>query len=458
MFATLDEQAIVAQCTPQGAGALAIIRISGAHAIGISNSFAKLASGKPLKECDSHTVHYGHILSAEGKFIDAVMFTLMRTPRSFTGEDTVEITCHNNPFIIQEIIQQAITHGARLAGPGEFTKRAFLNKKIDLLAAEAINEVIHAATPMALKQSLAQLEGSFSSWIVEIEQLLLKALSLAHASLEFLDEEISFDAEIGALIGAAQEKIATTKSQFNAQQHIRQGIRVAIIGSVNAGKSSLFNALLNKERAIVTPMAGTTRDTIEAGVYKEGIYWTIIDTAGLRETDNAIEQEGINRSYQEAALADIILLVIDSSRKLSPHESTLYQDFLIKYQSKVIPVHHKIDLPALCQTSLSSTTPIAVSSLTRTNIETLETALLVKAQALMQKADAPFLLNKRHFNLLIALENQLTQLKHILTPPFACELVIYHLAEALGNIGELTGKSISETAVDAIFKEFCVGK
>ena len=271
------------------------------------------------------------------------------------------------------------------------------------MAAEAINEVIHAATPMALKQSLAQLEGSFSSWIIEIEQLLLKALSLAHASLEFLDEEMSFDAEIGALIGAAQEKIAATKSQFNAQQHIRQGIRVAIIGSVNAGKSSLFNALLNKERAIVTPMAGTTRDTIEAGVYKEGIYWTIIDTAGLRETDNAIEQEGINRSYQEAALADIILLVIDSSRKLSPHESTLYQDFLIKYQSKVIPVHHKVDLPALCQTSLSSTTPIAVSSLTRTNIETLETALFVKAQALMQKADAPFLLNKRHFNLLIAL-------------------------------------------------------
>ena len=222
----------------------------------------------------------------------------MRSPKTFTGQDTVEITCHNNQFIIEEIINLAIANGARLAQQGEFTKRAVFNGKIDLVQAEAINELIHAQTQLALKQSLAQLTGSFSHCLASLEKELLKALALSEASFEFLDEEMDFAPQIQALISSLQNTITGIKKTFNQQQQIRQGIRIAIIGSVNAGKSSLFNALLNQDRAIVSAIAGTTRDAIEAGVYTKGNYWTLVDTAGLRQTHDIIEQEGIKRSLK----------------------------------------------------------------------------------------------------------------------------------------------------------------
>ena len=279
---TRDEQTIIAQCTPAGAGAIALLRMSGDDAITIADSIAQLTSKIKLSDCATHTIHYGWVTDQDGNHIDQVLFLLMKAPRTFTGQNTVEITCHNNPFIIEQIIAQTIAYGARIADKGEFSRRAFLNGKIDLVQAEAINELIHANTQQALKKSLSQVEGSLSHWIETIQTELFKARAYCEASFEFIDEEINFAPQIKENIKNILSTITQLKKSFDQQSQIRQGLRIALIGSVNAGKSSLFNALLGKDRAIVTNIAGTTRDVIEAGVYRDGNYWTFVDTAGLR--------------------------------------------------------------------------------------------------------------------------------------------------------------------------------
>lgn len=457
---THDDQTIIAQCTPSGSGALALLRICGINALTIASRMSRLSSGKTLTELPTHTIHYGKVINADGADIDSVMFLLMHGPKTFTGQHTVEITCHNNPFIINEIIASAITCDARLAQEGEFTRRAVMNKKIDLVQAEAINELIHANTAQALKKSLAQLDGSFSHWIQQIEQELIKALAFSESSFEFIDEEMEFGHQIKVSIDTILTTIHMLKKTFNQQQQIRQGVRIALIGSVNAGKSSLFNALLHKERSIVTNIAGTTRDVIEAGLYKSNSYWTLIDTAGLRATDDTIEREGITRSLQEAALADIIILVIDSARSMTHEEQTIYNDIIAQHQQKIIVVHNKIDQRISDQLPIFTThAAIEVSSTHHINLELLENHIEVKIAHLFAHADAPFLLNKRQFTLLLALEKALEDIQQMLQPQHvAYELLSYHLQEALTHLTELTGKSISEQGMDAVFREFCVGK
>lgn len=459
MIYSHDDETIIAQCTPKGNGAIALLRISGIGAIDVATKISKLASGIPLKNLLTHTIHYGLIVDCAGAHLDQVMFLLMHGPKTFTGQDTVEITCHNNPFIVQSIIEQALLHGARLAKQGEFTRRAVLNNKIDVIQAEAINELIHANTQMALKKSLAQLEGSFSNWIEKIQKKLTKALAFSEASFEFIDEEMSFGPQIKDIINNALTTITSVKKTFNQQLQIRQGIRIAIIGSVNTGKSSLFNTLLNKDRAIVTNIAGTTRDSLEAGLYRDNAYWTLIDTAGLRQTHDVIEQEGIKRSHQEAQLADIILLVIDSSRALTQEEFAVYQDIAATYEHKIILVHNKSDLQSRAHTPLCDQKTIAVSSVHKHGIELLEHAIVDKITILLQSAESPFLLNHRQYNLLLDLEKRLHSLVELLeNKTIHYELLSYHLNDALAHLSELTGKTISEQGMDAVFREFCVGK
>jgi tRNA modification GTPase len=479
MFHSPDEQTIIAQCTPRGSGAIALLRISGASAIIIADAIAHLASGKKLNDLASHTIHYGTIIDHHKNHIDSVLFMLMHGPRTFTGQDTVEITCHNNQFIIEEIISLAIRAGARLAQEGEFTKRAVINGKIDLVQAEAINELIHAQTQMALKQSLAQLSGSFSSWLAGIEMELMKALAFCQASFEFLDEEIELGGPITHMIGGIKFSISEIKKTFNEQQQIRQGVRVAIIGSVNAGKSSLFNALLNQQRAIVNAQAGTTRDSIEAGLYKNGNFWTLVDTAGLRQTQDAIEQEGIRRSFEEAHKADIILLAYDATKELSNEEEIVYMQLQHKYTSKIICVYTKCDdnndtlrhaqgeslntniLNFIHAEPIQASTynSIRVSSKTKNNIDTLESAIQQKIATLFADIASPFLLNQRQHNLLLALETKLVDIETMLkSKQIAYELLSIHLNDAIAHLAELSGKEISETSMDMVFREFCVGK
>jgi tRNA modification GTPase len=451
--------AIIAQCTPQGSGAIALLRLSGDNAFQIADTISKLPNNKIISALPTHTIQYGWVVDKNNAHIDQVLFLLMRAPHTFTGDDTIEITCHNNPFIIQNIIQTTLAAGARLAQEGEFSRRAVNNNKIDIIQAEAINDLIHANTQLALKQSLSQLEGSFSHWITTIEKQLIKALALSDASFEFLDEEnMEFNTQIKDIIDSVFTTITNLKNTFNQQQQIRNGIRIAIIGSVNAGKSSLFNALLNQERAIVTNIAGTTRDAIEAGLYKNNNYWTLIDTAGLRTTNDIVEQMGITRSHEEAHKADIILLVFDGSQQLNDAENTVYQNLLNTYADKIIMVINKADLPQQPNSITSNHPTYSACTTNKESINAIESAIQNKISSLFASIGSPFLLNQRHYNNLLSLETKLMSTKSLLGEKTSYELVSYHLQDALTTLSELTGKTISEAGMDAVFREFCVGK
>lgn len=452
-----DEQTIIAQCTPQGAGAIALLRLSGDDAVAIADRIAQLSSGKRLIDVPTHTIHYGNVVDKAGTVLDNVLFLVMHGPRSFTGQHTVEITCHNNPFICQAIIAAARDAGARLAQEGEFSKRAVLNDKIDLLQAEAINELINANNEQSLKQSLAQLGGSFSAHIQAIEKELISALAFTNASFEFIEEEnIEFGTTIKQIVTSLRTQIATLRSSFDQQKQLRSGIKIALIGSVNAGKSSLFNGLIGQNRAIVTDQAGTTRDVIEAGFYEQGSYWTLIDTAGLRTTNDLIEKEGIKRSYEQAATADIILLIIDSARLLSDQERTIYNDLYTRYSDKIIPVMTKADLPTVIEPLFAKTVQLCTAD--RASIQPLKEAIFTKAGELFALLKSPYLLNQRQFNLMIELDKNLQEIDLLLGTDIAYELIAYHITQALAQCSQMTGKTVTEEAMDAVFKEFCVGK
>lgn len=455
MYYTHDEQTIVAQCTPKGSGALALIRISGVTALACAERMSKLASKKSLLELSSHTIHFGWVVDECNNHLDQVLFLLMKAPATFTGQDSVEITCHNNQLLIEKIMSEAIRCGARLAQEGEFTRRAYLNKKIDLTQAEAIDDLIHAQSDSALKKSLAQLEGTLSQQITIIEEKILQALAWCEANFEFLDEERDFSELIKTRLAELITHITTLQHSFNLQKQIRQGIRIALIGSVNAGKSSLFNTLVQQKRAIVSAHAGTTRDTIESSIYHDGVAWTFVDTAGLRQTDNVIEQEGITRSYAEAQQADLILLVYDGSHELSAQEQEIYTQLTQQYASKIITVTTKVDLASKGMGVLNS---IPVSTITQTGINELTKTINTHVATLLSAHQAPFLLNKRQYQLLTTVKERLEAVVSLLEKTVQYELVAYHLKDTLEIMSELTGKTISEAALDKIFREFCVGK
>ena len=474
---TRDEEPIIALCTPRGSGAIAVIRISGSRASGsrtigsgvskIVDKISKLSSGKKLQELSSHTIHHGHIVNpTSSEIVDEVLFFLMNGPKTFTGQDTIEISCHNNHFIIEEIITHAISCGARLAKPGEFTKRAFLNKKVDLVQAEAIHDVITAQTELALRKSMAQLHGSFSEYISKIEQSLLEILTFAEASFEFLDEEqrdLDFDKNVKNKFVSLQKKLVIAKQNFNQQQRIKEGVRFAIIGSVNVGKSTLFNALLKKNRAIVTDIAGTTRDSIEASLYKDGNFWLLIDTAGLRQTGDVIEKEGIERSLREAEQADIILLVCDPQTIEFDQQMHLYKDIFEKYQKKVIVVLNKIDESSdkkaerIIKDSFKDTV-ILVSAKNKTGIEEVEKQIQDKIQEIFKQLRSPFLLNQRQFHLVSELEIKMKAVEKESSSTVHYELVAHHVRDMLEHLSELTGKDVSEQVLDNVFSKFCIGK
>ncbi len=456
MLLSRDEATIIAQCTPKGSGALALLRLSGINTLDIAGKMSTLASGKKLIDVPTHTIQYGSVVDQKGTAIDQVLFLVMHGPKTFTGQDTVEISCHNNPFIIEAITAAALKSGARLAQEGEFTKRAVLNKKMDLIQAEAINDLIHANNQQTLKQSLAQLNGTLSAWIHQIEKQLIKAIALSEASFEFIDEEdMAFGTQIEKILAGIMDDIEKIKESFDQQNQIRNGIRIALIGSVNAGKSSLFNALLGKDRAIVTEQPGTTRDVIESGLYRNGTYLTMVDTAGLRQTEDKIEKEGIKRSEQEAQKADIILLIIDGSRENSKEEQAIYHELHTTHRHKTIVIKNKADIAKDVDI-----VPDAISASYKQpkSIETINQAIERMINRLFTTIASPLLLNQRQFNLLLQLEQKLIEIFPLLKGTIQYELLSYHLSDAVAHIAELTGKTISEESMNAVFREFCVGK
>lgn len=459
-----ENETIIALCTPRGSGAIAVLRVCGDNAIQVTDKISKLSSAKKLIDCNTHTIHHGHIIS-KSSVVDEVLFFLMQAPKTFTGQDTVEISCHNNPFIIEQIIELAIKSGARLAERGEFTRRAFLNEKIDLSQAESINEIINAQTEIALKKSMAQLQGSLSNYLTLIENELVELSAFVESSFEFLEEEQQ-DLEIENLIRQKiddiSKKLRETKLNFAQQQQIKDGIRIGIIGWVNAGKSTLFNALLKKDRAIVTNVEGTTRDSIESSIYRNGNFWLLVDTAGLRKTEDFIEQAGIERSLMQAEQSDVVLLVFDSSIELSENQIKFYDDIYKKYKNKIIVIANKSDIPVkdnLTKSIFSNDKDILlISADKKCGIDLLENEIEKKVQDIFAKLQSPFILNQRQYNLIMDLENKLEFVVNEYLNPIQYELMAYHIKEMLEKLSELTGKNVAENVLDKVFTSFCVGK
>jgi len=467
-----DQEPIIALCTPRGSGAIALIRLSGVGAVEVANAFCHLASGKKLTDCLTHTIHFGRVVTPiTNTVVDEILFLLMRAPKTFTGQDTVEMTCHNNQFIIEKIIELACSYGARLARAGEFSKRAFLSGKIDLVQAEAINDVIHAQTEEALRRSMEQLQGSLSCHMRDIDVRLVKLLTLAEASFEFLEEEqrdmsleLTFRQECSDLLAHMRELLV----RFAQQQQVRQGVRIALVGRVNAGKSTLFNVLVKQDRAIVADVAGTTRDSIELSLYKGGIFWTFVDTAGLRDTYDMIEKLGIERTFIEAKSADVVLLVFDATMPIDNHDREFYSRLIQEYSSKIIVVVNKIDAEAQGVASpdnsnllrgIDSSIPcLHVSALQRDGIKELETMVDEKIQTLFAQLKSPYLLTQRQARLIAEMEGKLDIVVKGFSDVLHYELIAYHLKESLEKIAELTGKNVTECILDKVFNDFCVGK
>ncbi len=513
---TNDKDSIIALCTPRGSGAIAVLRLSGDNVVQVADEISKLSSKKKLKDSQTHTIHHGHVISSKNnEIIDEVLFFLMHAPKTFTGQDTVEISCHNNPFIIERIIEQAILEGARLADRGEFTKRAFLNKKIDFVQAESINEIINAQTELALKKSMSQLQGSLSNYLSLLEYDLIGLLSLVENSFEFMQEEQQ-DLNIEKLVKEKtiqiESKLKEIKLNFSQQQQIKDGIRICLLGCVNTGKSTLFNALLKKDRAIVTEIEGTTRDSVESSIYRNGNFWLFVDTAGLRKTKDFIEQQGIKRSMQQAAGADIILLIFDLSVVLFDQQLKAYKDIFEKYKDKIILVANKADIEikeSLEQLNFICSYPstgsgrtdffeisaargdhsisswlkvpevlnewacpehrrgiepyelkkfIKVSATKKERIRLLECEIENKVQEIFSKLQSPFLLNQRQYNLILELEKKLEFIVKNYINPIQYELMAYHIKQILEKLSELTGKNVTEKVLDRVFSDFCVGK
>jgi tRNA modification GTPase len=457
------DDTIAAIATPLGEGGLAVIRVSGPDAFVIADKFFVPTGKSSLKPSDAltHTIHYGRIVR-HGETVDEVLLSVLRAPRTFTREDTVEISCHGGLLPAKLVLDMALENGARLAEPGEFTRRAFLNGRLDLAQAEAVADLIHSRTELALAAANEQLAGKLSQRINHLRDEMMKTLAHVEAHIDFPDEDIAPETR-AQLIQRLENGVAFMDELLrtaNEGQILRRGIRTAIVGRPNAGKSSLLNQLLGHDRAIVSPIAGTTRDTIEETANIRGLPIVFIDTAGLREARDEIEVEGIRRSRETLAKAELILHVLDVSEPLTPADETYLAEFASK---KRILVLNKTDLPKklVLPQSTSNQQPATcnVCSVNGQGMEALKDAIknLVWAGNI-EAGMLQVMINSRHQEALgrarIATLETIAALRADLT----LELVALDLRIAVNAVGEIVGKTATDDLLDSIFSQFCLGK
>ncbi|MDD2319269.1 MAG: tRNA uridine-5-carboxymethylaminomethyl(34) synthesis GTPase MnmE [Geobacteraceae bacterium] len=450
---------IAAISTPLGEGGIGIVRVSGPAAEEIARSFF---SRKPSGGFQSHRFYYGEILDPDsGDCVDETMLVLMRAPRSYTCEDVLEIQCHGGYLIVQKVLQLVLRAGARLAEPGEFTKRAFLNGRIDLLQAEAVIEVIRGKTEAALALAQHQREGLLSKRIAAVKEGIVTSLAFIEAYLDFPEEDID-------LPGVHQIKVATQTSLqlieellsgFQQGKVIREGVSVLIVGKPNVGKSSLLNTLLKEKRAIVTSIPGTTRDIIEEVVNIKGLPVTLLDTAGIRDTGDEIEQEGMKLTMEKIPLADLILFVVDASKSFD-NEDMLIMDAVLKRPFLVVA--NKKDLPTVLQLpeQIGSAPVVAISARDGAGIEDLRTAIFerfVHGQALDGR-DFTALSQARHRDALDRSKKSLLSFLKNFAIDIPFEIAAIDLRDALHALDEVTGETTTDDILDQIFTRFCIGK
>jgi tRNA modification GTPase len=451
---------IVAIATPIGEGGLAVVRLSGPDAFSIADkSFHPLgAQSQKPSAAASHTVHYGRIVSGS-KLIDEVLLTVLRAPRTFTTENTVEISCHGGILPAKMVLDELLAGGARLAEPGEFTRRAFLNGRIDLAQAEAVADLIHSRTELALAAANEQLAGKLSRRINRLRDELMLVLAHVEAHIDFPDEDISPDTReqlLGKLrrgLGFMEELLRTA----NEGQILRRGIRAAIVGRPNAGKSSLLNQLLGRDRAIVSPTPGTTRDTIEETANIRGLPVIFVDTAGLREARDEIEREGIRRSRESLDQAEFILHVFDASEPLTTEDEKLLAEFAGK---KRILVRNKTDLSVkLSFPPELSAEQVDVSCTRGDGIEALKNAIKELVWSGEINADMlQVVISSRHQDALTRARIATQRAADALAEGATLELVAVDVRTGVSAVGEIVGKTATEDLLDAIFSQFCIGK
>jgi tRNA modification GTPase len=449
------DDTIVAIATPLGEGGLAVLRVSGPEATGIADKIF-VGKGKP-STAPSHTLHFGKIIR-DGNTIDEVLLAVLRAPRTFTREDTVEISCHGGILPAKLILDAILGSGARLAEPGEFTRRAFLNGRIDLAQAEAVADLIHSRTELALAAANEQLAGQLSRRINRLRDDLLHILAHVEAHIDFPDEDIAPDTREQLLkrLEDGLGFIAQLLQTANEGQILRRGIRAAIVGRPNSGKSSLLNQLLGHDRAIVSPIPGTTRDTIEETANVRGLPVVFIDTAGLREARDEIEIEGIRRSRQSLAQAELILHVLDANQPLTAEDENYFTEFAGK---KRIFVRNKMDLPIHCELPTALSPAMDVSCVTGQGLESLKDAIKALVWSGEIKAEMlQVMINSRHQDALNRARTAALRTAEALRNNATLELVALDLRIAVAAVGEIVGKTTTEDLLDSIFGQFCIGK
>ena len=457
-----DFDTICAIATALGEGGIAIIRVSGDKALDIVSKIFKAHSGQDIKSMKSYTMKYGHIYDVDNEeLIDEVIISFMKGPKSFTAEDTVEINCHGGVVSTNKVLESVIKAGARLAEPGEFTKRAFLNGRIDLSQAEAVMDIIKAKTDLAMKSALMQSTGHLSTQINKQREYMLNILALVEFAVDFTEDDEDVDPSIPIKVAESLEKSIGEMNVLlrgaDEGKLIREGLSLAIVGKPNVGKSSLLNALLREKRAIVTDIAGTTRDVIEEYINLDGIPVKVIDTAGIRETEDIVEKIGVERSKEKLEEADLVLLVLDTSRELDQEDKDIIESVKDK---KCILILNKIDLEWKIEEDILGSFENVIKISAKEEIGLDELKQTIKDLFFNGKIDTESLIisNSRHKQALYrALENAENALVRVKNNEYL-DLISIYVTASLRALGEITGSELEEDLVNKIFSDFCVGK
>ncbi|EMB73634.1 tRNA uridine-5-carboxymethylaminomethyl(34) synthesis GTPase MnmE [Streptococcus mutans] len=453
---TNEFDTITAIATPLGEGAIGIVRISGSKALAI---IKKIFKGKNLDDVPSHTINYGHIVE-NGAIIDEVMVSVMRAPKTFTREDVIEINTHGGVAVTNEILQLVLRSGARMADPGEFTKRAFLNGRVDLAQAEAVMDLIRAKTDKAMAVAVQQLDGSLSNLINNTRQEILNTLAQVEVNIDYPEYDDVEEMTTALMREKTQEFETLLTNLLKTARRgkiLREGLSTAIIGRPNVGKSSLLNNLLREEKAIVTDIEGTTRDVIEEYVNIKGVPLKLIDTAGIRETDDLVEKIGVERSKKALEEADLVLLVLNSAEKLTDQDRTLLE---ISQNSNRLILLNKTDLPEQIETDQLPENCIKISVIKNQNIDVIEERIneLFFDNAAIVEKDATYLSNARHISLIEKALKSLQAVNDGLELGMPVDLLQVDMTRTWEILGEITGDAAPDELITQLFSQFCLGK
>nr|WP_304213383.1 tRNA uridine-5-carboxymethylaminomethyl(34) synthesis GTPase MnmE [Fredinandcohnia onubensis] len=458
----MEFDTIAAISTPMGEGAIAIVRLSGDEAIEIANRVFK---GKNLKEVDSHTIHYGHIVDPDtNQVVEEVMLTLMRGPKTFTREDVIEINCHGGLVSVNRVLQLVLTNGARLAEPGEFTKRAFLNGRIDLSQAEAVMDLIRAKTDRAMSVAIGQMEGRLSTLINQLRQELLETLAHIEVNIDYPEYDDVEEMTHHVLLEKAKhvrDEIIKLLETSNQGKILREGLSTVIIGRPNVGKSSLLNSLVHENKAIVTDIPGTTRDVIEEYVNVRGVPLRLVDTAGIRETEDIVERIGVERSREVLKKADLILLVLNYGDELTEEDERLFEAIS---GMETIVIINKTDLAQKINMEkvkeLAKDSPVVTTSLLEEKgVDALEKAISsLFFTGTVEANDLTYVSNSRHIALLTQAKKSIEDAISGTESDLPIDMVQIDLTRTWELLGEIIGDAVHESLINQLFSQFCLGK